>query len=265
MVPESLVRRHALLLAGDDEQREHRQHRAVHGHGHRDLVERDAVEQSAHVVDGIDGDARHADIAGDARMIRIVAAMGGEVEGDGDALLAAGEVAAVEGVGILGGGEARILADGPGPLHIHGGVGAAQERCESRVGIEEIEAGEIVRAIGGLDGDAFRRLPSGAVSAGAAAGASARERRRRSWRRPGCGSCVQSFIGLLQQLKRITALMKECRLSRPRPRPSGSRPACRPDRGAWRLPQRGPWRPRPPRSHRSCRTSRGRRASRQNL
>ncbi len=159
IVPESSVRRHALLLAGDDEQREHRQHRPVHGHGHRDLVERDAVEQSAHVVDGIDGDARHADVAGDARMVRIVAAMGGEVEGDGDALLAAGEIAAVEGVGILGGGEARILADGPGALHIHRGVGAAQERCESRIGIEKIEAGEIARAIGGLDGDAFRRLP----------------------------------------------------------------------------------------------------------
>ena len=103
------------------------------------------VEQRAHVVDRIDGDAGHADIAGHARMIGIVAAMGGEVEGDGDALLAGGEVAPIEGVGILGGGEAGILPDGPGPLHIHGGVGAAQIRRHARQAVEEVEARKIVR------------------------------------------------------------------------------------------------------------------------
>ncbi len=46
-------------------------------------------------------------------MIGVVAAMGGEIEGDGDALLAGGEVPTIEGVGILGGGEAGILPDGP--------------------------------------------------------------------------------------------------------------------------------------------------------
>ena len=49
MVPASFWPAHALLLAGDDEQRQHRQHRAVHGHRHGHLVERDAVEQRAHV------------------------------------------------------------------------------------------------------------------------------------------------------------------------------------------------------------------------
>ncbi len=44
-----LGRRHALLLARDDEEREHRQHGAVHGHGDGHLLERDAVEQRAHV------------------------------------------------------------------------------------------------------------------------------------------------------------------------------------------------------------------------
>jgi hypothetical protein len=43
--PGQLLRRHALFLGGDDVQRHHRQHRAVHGHRHRHLVERDAVEQ----------------------------------------------------------------------------------------------------------------------------------------------------------------------------------------------------------------------------
>ena len=92
-------RRHALLLGGDDIERKHRQHGAVHGHRHRHLIERNAGEQRAHVVDRVDGDARHADVAGNARMIAVVAAMGGEIEGDRKTLLAGGEIAPVEGVG----------------------------------------------------------------------------------------------------------------------------------------------------------------------
>ena len=45
--PRELGARHALLLAGDDEARQHRQHGAVHRHRHRHLVERDAVEEDA--------------------------------------------------------------------------------------------------------------------------------------------------------------------------------------------------------------------------
>ena len=121
------------------------------------------IEQRAHVVDGIDGDAGHADIAGHARMIGIVAAMGGEVEGDRHALLAGGEVAAIEGVGILGGREAGILPDGPGPLQIHGGVGAAQIRRHARQPIEKVELGDVLGPIGGLDRDPFGRLPGGCI------------------------------------------------------------------------------------------------------
>ena len=56
------------------------------------------VEQRPHVEDRVDRDAGHADVARDARVVAVVAAMGGEVEGDRQALLAGGEVAAVEGV-----------------------------------------------------------------------------------------------------------------------------------------------------------------------
>ncbi len=127
MVPIELPRGHALLLAGDDEHGEHRQHRAVHGHRHGHLVERNAVEQDLHVLDGVDRDAGLADIADDARMVAVIAAMGGEIEGDGQALLAGGEGLAVEGVGLLGGREAGILPDGPGPVGIHRGAQAAGE------------------------------------------------------------------------------------------------------------------------------------------
>ena len=139
--------RHALFLGRDDIEREHRQHRAVHGHRHAHLVERDAGEQRAHVVDRIDRDARHADVAGNARMIAVVAAMGGEIEGDGEALLPGGEIAPVEGVGILRRGEAGILPDGPGLRRVHRRVGAAQERRLARISVEEVEPGEIGFAI----------------------------------------------------------------------------------------------------------------------
>ena len=136
-------RRHALFLGGRDEQRQDRQHRAVHGHRHAHLVERNAREQRAHVVDRIDRHAGHADIAGDARMIGIVAAMGGEIERDREALLPGGEIAAVERVGILRRGEAGILPDGPGLVDIHGGVGAAQIGRDAGPGLEEVDAFEI--------------------------------------------------------------------------------------------------------------------------
>ncbi len=98
MVPASFLRRNALFLARDDEEREHRQHGAVHRHRDGHVLQRDAVEQRAHVVDGIDRDAGHADVAFDARVIGIVAAMGREIEGDREALLSGGDVAAIEGV-----------------------------------------------------------------------------------------------------------------------------------------------------------------------
>ena len=86
--PAQLLGRHALLLGGEDVERQHRQDGAVHGHRHAHLVERDALEQDLHVQDRIDRDPGHADIAHDARMVAVVAAMGGEVEGDRQALSA---------------------------------------------------------------------------------------------------------------------------------------------------------------------------------
>jgi len=152
-------RRHALFFRGRHEQREDRQHRAVHGHRHAHLVERNAGEQRAHVVDGVDRDTGHADIARDARVIAVVAAMGSEIEGDRKALLSGGEVAAVEGVGILRRGEAGILPDGPGLVDIHGRVGAAQIGRDAGPGLQEIDAVEIGFAVARLDQDAFGREP----------------------------------------------------------------------------------------------------------
>ena len=72
-----------------------------------------------------------------ARMVAVVAAVRGEVEGDREALLPGREVAAIEGVGLLGRGEAGVLPDRPGLGDVHGGVRPAQERRQARHGVED--------------------------------------------------------------------------------------------------------------------------------
>ena len=154
-----LFRRHALFLARHDVERHDRQHRAVHGHRHGHLVQRDAVEERPHVIDRVDRHARHADIARHAGMVRIIAAMGGEIEGDGQSHLPGRQVPPVEGIGIFRGGEARVLADGPGLRGVHGGVGAAQEGCGTWPGVEEVDALHVLRPVAGLHRQAFGRQP----------------------------------------------------------------------------------------------------------
>ncbi len=90
--------RHALFLGRDDIEGQDRQDGAVHGHGHGHLVQRDTVEQGPHVVDAVDGHTGHADVAFHPRMVAVVAAVGGQIEGDRQPLLPGGEVAAIKGV-----------------------------------------------------------------------------------------------------------------------------------------------------------------------
>ncbi len=128
MVPDSTALVMALLFARHDETGQDRDHRAVHRHRHADLVQRDAVEQDLHVLDAVDRHTGLADIAHHARMIAVIAAVRGQIEGDRHALLTGRQIAAVEGVGFLGGRKPGILPDGPGPARIHRGLHAAGER-----------------------------------------------------------------------------------------------------------------------------------------
>ena len=157
--PGDLLGRHPLLLGGDDEGRQHRQHGAVHGHGDAHLVQRNAREQDLHILDAVDGDPRLADIADHAGMIGIIAAVGGEIEGDRESHLPRRQIVAEEGVGFLGGGEAGILADGPGAKAVHGRPRPAQIGREARQAVEMAELLQIGGRIKRLDGDALGRLP----------------------------------------------------------------------------------------------------------
>ena len=130
--PRQLLGLDPLLLGRGDVERHDRQHRAVHGHADAHLVERDAVEQGARVVDGVDRHPGHPDVTADAGMVGVVATVGGQVEGDAEALLAGREVAPVERVGLLGGREAGVLPDRPGLGGVHRRVGAAEVGRETR-------------------------------------------------------------------------------------------------------------------------------------
>ena len=129
--PAQLLLGDALLLRGDDVAGEYRQHRAVHRHRHADLVERDAVEEDLHVLDRVDRHAGLADVAGDARMVAVVAAVRRQVEGDRHALAARSERLAVEVVRGFGGREARVLADRPRPHRVHRRLRSAHVRARS--------------------------------------------------------------------------------------------------------------------------------------
>ncbi len=156
-----LFGRHALLFGRHDVERHDGQDGAVHGHRYGHLVERDLVEENLHVQHGIDGHAGFADIADHALVVRIVAAVGGQIESYRKALLAGCQIAPVEGVGFLSRGKARVLADGPGLAGIHGGIRAAQIRRQAGGVGEVLHALQIRARVPRPDGDVLRGEPLG--------------------------------------------------------------------------------------------------------
>ena len=125
-----------------------------------DTVEQvDAVEQLAHVENGIDCHTGHSDVALHARVVGVVAAVGGEVERHRQTLLAGRQVAPVERVGLRGGGEARVLTDGPRLVDVHRRVRAADERRCAGEAVERVARRDRRVAVGGdvhrLDVDAL--------------------------------------------------------------------------------------------------------------
>ena len=85
-------------------------HRGVH------LAERDAIHQGFHVTQVRDRNADLADFATRERVVRVVAGLGRQVEGDREACLALGQVRPVELVRAPGVGVAGVGPDYPGPV-----------------------------------------------------------------------------------------------------------------------------------------------------
>ncbi|GBD41802.1 hypothetical protein HRbin39_01188 [bacterium HR39] len=116
-----------LLLGHRQIEREDPRGGGVDGHGGVHALEGDPLEQPAHVVDGAHRHAHLAHLAARQRMVAVVAGLGGQVEGDREARLAAGEVAAEQLVAGLGRAVAGVGAEQPGAVAarlvgVHGGT-----------------------------------------------------------------------------------------------------------------------------------------------
>ncbi len=149
----------ALLLGSHDIPGQNGQHGAVHGHGHGNFFQGNLVEKNLHVFDGVNRHAGFADVARDAGMVGVIAPVGGQVKGHGQAGLSRGKVFPVELVRFPGGGKSRVLTDGPGLVGVHGGRWPAQVRGLTRQRIDGIQAFQIFGGIDRFDDNAFRRFP----------------------------------------------------------------------------------------------------------
>ena len=175
VVPRSTSDAHALLLADElVEQQQHRRGR-VDRHRRRDLVERDAVEDAAHVVDRVDRDAGAAHLALAQRVVRVAAELGRQVERHRQAGRAVLDQVVEALVGLLRRRVARVLAHRPLAAAVHVRMDAARERVLPRLAEALLEArrdvavavelldldagiGELARVVGPDDGRDGRLL-----------------------------------------------------------------------------------------------------------
>ena len=146
----------------------------VDGHGGGDLLQGDLLEEDLHIGQGGDGDAHLAYLALSDGIIGVVANLGRQVEGHGEAGLALLQEVAVAAVGLLGVAEAGILAHGPEPTAVHGGLDSAGKGELTREAklIQVFPAGKIIGGVGRLDDLSVGRL-EGVVALGKALGGAA--------------------------------------------------------------------------------------------
>src|SRR5262249_52863304 len=126
---------------------------------------------------------------------------GDTVERPREAALSGGQVGAVEGVRLLGGGDPGVLPDGPRLLGVHRGPRSAQEGEVSGDRVEEVEPLDVGPRVERLEGDPLGRVPDQLVRGGALAllpregvpAAPGRPPRRGGpdWATEPCGSRVQ--------------------------------------------------------------------------
>ena len=100
----------------------------IDGHGGAHLIQRDPLEKSLHICEGIDGHPHLAHLALGQGVVRIVADLGGQIKGHAQPRLAMFQEILVAFVGFFGAGKTGILAHGPEPAPIHGGLHPAGVR-----------------------------------------------------------------------------------------------------------------------------------------
>ena len=141
----SLLLRHELI-----EQQQHRRG-GIDRHRRRDPVQGYAVKQDLHVLERVDRDTDLADLAVGHGVVRVIADLGGQVEGDREPGLALVEQVAVALVGFRRCAEACVLAHGPQAAAIHVFVDAPRVwECARR----RFLAAPILRRVNRLQRDA---------------------------------------------------------------------------------------------------------------
>ncbi len=150
-----LLARHALLLGRGDVERQQDGRGAVDGEAGADLVQRDAVEQDLGVGQRVDRDADPADLLAELGVVGVVTALRGQIQRHRQPGAALAQQIPIPLVGLLGGAEARILAEGPRLAAVAGREVAPGERVLAG-------RGRVGRAVGGpvdgLERDARRGL-----------------------------------------------------------------------------------------------------------
>ncbi len=122
-----LFERAALALRDGDVEREQDDRGRIDRHRRRHAIERDAVEERGHVLDGIDRDADATHLAGGERMIGVVPHLRRQIEGDTQAADALREQVPVARVRFGGCREAGVLPHRPQSPAVHRRLDAARE------------------------------------------------------------------------------------------------------------------------------------------
>ena len=155
-----LVTRYPVLFGHELVQQQQDGRRGVDRHAGGDLVERDAVEEPAHVLDRVDRHADLADLAVRDRVVRVVAHLRGQVERDRQPVGTGGEQLVVALVGLGRGAEPGVLAHRPRPAGVHRRVHAAGERVLPGFAQPLGEVlGQVLGPVHGLEREARLRAP----------------------------------------------------------------------------------------------------------
>ena len=141
VVPESEAAADALLLGGDDVERQQPRRRRVDRHRRVHLAERDAVHQRRHVAAVRHRHADLADLAARELVVGVVARLRRQVERYGEPGLALGQVAPVQLVRLRRGGVTRVGADHPRPVALGQAMRSYRNSIDSRVNRELFRSG----------------------------------------------------------------------------------------------------------------------------
>ena len=112
--------RNALFFSYSDVHSQQYGSRCVDGHGSGNFAEVDAVEQSFHIVEGVDSNAYFTNFASGHFVVGVIADLGWQVECAGQAGAAVSDQVFVTFVGFFSGGESSIHTHGPEFATVHG-------------------------------------------------------------------------------------------------------------------------------------------------